>query len=81
MFRRARADRIVSRTTSVPMFRLDATSATEIIADEVALATLRQYTVEEVLAQVDDPEKIDNEEEAFNALMEAMYRLRPQGYL
>ena len=63
------------------MFKLDAASAAAIIAEEAALATLRQYPVEEVLAKVEDRDAISSEEEAFNALMEAMYALRPQGYL
>ncbi len=63
------------------MYKLDATSAAEIIAEEAALATLRQYSIEKVLEQVPDIEQISDEEAAFNALMEAMYRLRPVGYL
>ncbi len=63
------------------MFKLDAESAAAIIAEEAALATLRQYPVEEVLAAIDDTDNIDDEEGAFNALMEAMYALRPVGYL
>lgn len=63
------------------MYKLDATTASEIIAEEAALATLRQYPIERVLENVPDIEQIDDEEAAFNALMEAMYRLRPVGYL
>lgn len=63
------------------MFKLDAASAAAIIAEESALATLRQYTIEQVLAEVPDADTIDDDEAAFNALMEAMYRLRPVGYL
>lgn len=63
------------------MYKLDAISAAEIIAEEAALATLRQYSIEKVLEQVPDIEQIKDEEAAFNALMEAMYRLRPVGYL
>ena len=63
------------------MFKLDAATAAQIIADESALATLRQYPVEHVLAQLEDIDEIDDEESAFNALMEAMYRLRPVGHL
>ncbi len=63
------------------MYKLDATTAAEIIAEESALATLRSYSIDEVLAQVPDIEEIDDEESAFNGLMEAMYRLRPVGHL
>ena len=63
------------------MFKLDAASAAAIISEESALATLRQYTIAEVLAQVTDIEDVEDEEAAFNALMAAMYALRPQGYL
>lgn len=63
------------------MFKLDAVSAAVIIAEESALATLRQYPIEKVLGEVPDIGEIDDEESAFNGLMEAMYRLRPVGYL
>jgi hypothetical protein len=67
--------------TGAFMFKLDAVSAAAIIAEEDALATLRNHSIESVLAVVDDIDDIDDEEGAFNALMEAMYALRPQGYL
>ncbi|MBM4391928.1 MAG: hypothetical protein FJ090_12465 [Deltaproteobacteria bacterium] len=63
------------------MYKLDAKTASEIIAEEAALATLRQYAIEKVLENVPDIDEIDDEESAFNALMEAMYRLRPVGHL
>lgn len=63
------------------MFKLDATSAALIIAEEDALATLRNHSIESVLATIEDLHEIDDEEGAFNALMAAMYALRPQGYL
>lgn len=63
------------------MYRLDAATAAAIIADESALATLRQYPVEQVLAAVEDLASVDDEESAFNALMAAMYALRPVGHV
>jgi hypothetical protein len=63
------------------MFTLDAVTAARIIAEEDALATLRQHPLEDVLAAVEDRESIASEEEAFNALMQAMYNLRPQGWV
>lgn len=63
------------------MFKLDATTAAAIIAEEDALATLRNHPLDEVLAKIDDIGDIEDEEDAFNALMEAMYQLRPQGYV
>ena len=62
------------------MFKLDAKTAAAIIAEEDALATLRKHPIENVLASIDDIEDIDDEEGAFNALMEAMYNLRPVGH-
>jgi hypothetical protein len=62
------------------MFKFDATSAQAIIQEEDALATLRNHAIEDVLAAVDDPEAIEDEEDAFNALMGAMYALRPVGH-
>src|SRR5688500_11313582 len=63
------------------MYKFDATTAGAIIAEESALATLRQYPIETVLATIEDPEAIEDEEDAFNALMAAMYALRPVGFL
>ena len=63
------------------MFKLTAESAAAIIAEEAALATLRNHSVESVLASIDDIDEIEDEEDAFNALMGAMYALRPVGYL
>lgn len=66
---------------SVSMFTLDAATAARIIEDEDALATLRAHPIEDVLACVEDAASIQTEEDAFNALMQAMYDLRPQGWL
>ena len=55
------------------MFKLDAVSALAIIEEEDALATLRQHGITEILAKIDDIDEIEDEEGAFNALMEAMY--------
>lgn len=63
------------------MFKLDAAAAAAIIAEEDALATLRNHSIESILASIEQIDEIDDEEAAFNALMEAMYALRPQGYL
>lgn len=63
------------------MYRLDAATAAALIADEAALATLRQYPIEAVLAAVEDPASVQDEESAFNALMAAMYSLRPVGHV
>ncbi len=63
------------------MFKLDATSAAAIIASEDALHTLRSHPIEDVLASVDDLESIDDEQEAFSALMQAMFELRPKGFV
>lgn len=63
------------------MFKLDAKAAAAIIAEEDALTTLKSYPIDEVLSHVDDIDDIADEEAAFNALMEAMYQLRPVGHL
>ena len=63
------------------MYRLDADTAAAIIADEDALATLRNHPIEEVLAAVEDIGSVEDDEDAFNALMGAMYALRPQGHV
>ncbi len=63
------------------MFKFDEASAAEIIAEEAALATLRSYSIAEVLAVVEDRQDIVTEEDAFNALMSAMYQLRPVGHV
>jgi hypothetical protein len=63
------------------MFKLTPEIAAAIIAEEDALATLRAHPIDEVLAAVDDLEDVTSEEDAFNALMGAMYALRPQGWV
>lgn len=63
------------------MYTFDSAAAARIIAEEDALATLRGHALEEVMAAVEDPAGIGSEEEAFQALMQAMYNLRPQGWL
>ena len=63
------------------MFKLDAETAADLIADEAALATLRAYPVEAVLAAIEPGTVVESEEDAFNALMAAMYALRPVGHL
>lgn len=73
--------RLPSPLPRVPMFKLDSAAAAALIAEEAALATLRSYPVETVLAAIDDLDEIDSEEDAFNALMAAMYALRPVGHL
>ncbi len=63
------------------MYKLDAATATAIIAEEDALATLRNHSIESILASVEDIDEVEDEEDAFNALMTAMYALRPQGFV
>lgn len=63
------------------MFKLDAETAADLIADEAALGTLRSYPIEAVLAAIDPTTVVESEEDAFNALMAAMYALRPVGHL
>ena len=63
------------------MFRLTPETAAQMIADESALATLRSYPITQVLEAIEDIGAVEDEEDAFNALMEAMYALRPQGVL
>lgn len=55
--------------------------ARAIIEEEDALATLRSVPLADVLAAVDDLDAVEDEEGAFQALMGAMYALRPQGWL
>lgn len=63
------------------MFRLTLESAARIIAEESALATLRDYPIEEVWGHLDEPDACEDEGEAFQLLMNAMYALRPVGHL
>jgi len=62
-------------------YRLTRDEVARIIADEDALATLRNYTLDEVWARVESPEECEDEGEAFNLLMAVMYELRPVGHL
>jgi hypothetical protein len=63
------------------MFKLTREIAAAIIAEEDALATLRAHPIDDVLAAIEDLDDVTSEEDAFNALMGAMYALRPQGWV
>jgi len=42
---------------------------------------LRDHPVEDVLAAIDDIDAIEDEQDAFGALMGAMFELRPRGFV
>ncbi len=63
------------------MFILDADTAAAIITREDALHTLRDHPIEDVLAAIDDIGSIEDEQDAFHALMGAMFELRPKGFV
>lgn len=63
------------------MFKLTAKATAAIIAEEDALATLKNHAMADILASIDDIDAVEDEEDAFNALMGAMYALRPQGFV
>lgn len=63
------------------MYRLDADTAAAIIAREDALHTLRDHPVQDVLDAIDDLDAIEDEQDAFGALMGAMFELRPKGFV
>lgn len=63
------------------MYTFTPAEAARIIDEESALATLRGYPLDEVWAAVEDPEGVEDEGEAFERLMNAMYALRPVGHL
>lgn len=63
------------------MYVLTRDEVARIIADEDALATLRNYTLDDVWGRISAPEDCEDEGEAFNLLMGVMYELRPVGHL
>lgn len=63
------------------MFTLDASTASAIIAREDSLHTLGDHPIEDVLASIENIGDIEDEQEAFNALMGAMFELRPKGFV
>lgn len=63
------------------MFTFNAETAAAIIAREDALHTLADHTIEDVLAAIDDVDAIEDEQDAFHALMGAMFELRPKGFV
>lgn len=63
------------------MFTFNAETAAAIIAREDALHTLADHTIEDVLAAIDDRDAIEDEQDAFHALMGAMFELRPKGFV
>lgn len=63
------------------MFQLDATTAAAIIAREDALHTLASHPIQDVLDCIENLADIEDEQEAFQALMSAMFELRPKGFV
>lgn len=63
------------------MFKLDASTAAAIIAREDALHTLGDHPIADVLACIENIDDVEDEQEAFNALMGAMFELRPKGFV
>ncbi|MDP6932513.1 MAG: hypothetical protein QGG40_06325 [Myxococcota bacterium] len=61
------------------MFEVTKEAIQEMIADEPSLATLRQYSLDQVWDLVEDRDEIDGEEPLYNALMNVMYATRPKG--
>ena len=50
--------------------------------DDMSLQTLKnQYTVQEIYDLIEDKEKIENDDELYEALLDVMYATRPKGAL
>lgn len=64
------------------MFKVDRAVVAAMLEDDPALGTIRnQYSVDEIMGLIEDPEGIKSEEDLFNALMDVTYATRPKGFL
>ena len=54
----------------------------EWLDDDMSLQTLKnQYTVQEIYDLIENKEKIENDDELYEALLDVMYATRPKGAL
>lgn len=61
-------------------FQVTAARVAEWLDDDMSLQTLKnQYTVEEILALIEAPASITNDDALYAALLDVMYATRPQG--
>ncbi len=52
----------------------------EWLDDDMSLQTLKnQFTVQEIFDRIEDKDRIQTDEQLFEALMDVMYATRPQG--
>ena len=52
----------------------------EFIDDDPSLWTLKQFSYEKVYELIENRDKIETEDELYEALMAVMYATRPEGY-
>ena len=61
-------------------FEISKTLVQEMLAEDSSLQTItNQFTFEEIWDMIKDKDKIKNDDELFEALMDVMYTTRPGG--
>ncbi len=62
-------------------FQVTLAAVQEWLDDDMSLQTLKnQFTVQEIFDRIEDKDRIQTDEQLFEALMDVMYATRPQGY-
>ncbi len=61
-------------------FQVTLAAVQEWLDDDMSLQTLKnQFTVQEIFDRIEDKDRIQTDEQLFEALMDVMYATRPQG--
>jgi hypothetical protein len=61
-------------------FQVTLEAVQEWLDDDMSLQTLKnQFTTQQVFDMLEDKDKITNDDQLFEALMDVMYATRPQG--
>lgn len=61
-------------------FQVTLEAVQEWLDDDMSLQTLKnQFTTQQVFDMLEDKERIQNDDQLFEALMDVMYATRPQG--
>jgi len=61
-------------------FQVTLAAVQEWLDDDMSLQTLKnQFTTQQVFDMLEDKERIQNDDQLFEALMDVMYATRPQG--
>ena len=63
-------------------FKVTLEAVQEWLDDDLSLQTLKnQYTLQEIFDLIEDKEKIETDDQLYEALLDVMYATRPKGVL